>query len=151
VWLASYSRRSYRVLGGRAGSHIKATGTWKPEDFEEGYRRLCDALRGVGRPDMERLFRMNVTLCLHRVATDEEVEGLRGFWDKVEPGLAGGPVEVLWSKGLPLSESCKPCHHPKHQQVVASRPDLWVPQDCRQCPPCLARAACAAEATCASG
>jgi hypothetical protein len=136
VWLASLSRR---VPG---TDNIRATGRWSKKEIEAGYKRLAYALRGVGDPALERLFRMNVTLCLHRAATVEEVAGLPASWHGDEAGLAGGPIEVLWSKGIEVTDSCLPCKSPKHYVVDRSRPDLWVPIDCRQCGPCRARQAC---------
>jgi hypothetical protein len=104
---------------------------------------MCHALKGVGDPKRERLFRMNVTLCLHRVTTDAEAEYLRVLTFGEADGLAGGPVEVIWSRGLALSDSCRPCEHPGRMLPDPRRPDLWIPTDCAECGPCRARAACA--------
>lgn len=85
---------------------------------------------------------MNITLCLHRALSDAEVAGLPPGWQGLPGGLAGGPVEVLDSRGIPADlEAAKPCHNPGHVVEFPDRPDLWIPEDCRKCPPCIARAA----------
>ena len=85
------------------------------------------------------MFRMNVTLCLHRAATEEEIAGLPESWHNDLSGMAGGPVEVLWTKGCGSSPSAMPCHNPHQIIVDPKRPDLWAPGDCEECEPCLAR------------
>ena len=101
---------------------------------------LNNALAGVGDSTKERLFRMNITLCLHRAARPEEVAELPDTWHKAPTGLAGGPVACIWSHGIPVVDSCLPCENPGHQVLYPTRPDLWIPIDCQKCPPCLARA-----------
>src|SRR5438105_6692773 len=100
VWLASMSKRN------RFGQIVGAE-HWCREP--EAYRLLCKGLIGRGDQGRERLFRMNVTLCLHRAATAEEIRPLPQSWKDDLSGMAGGPVEILWSKGVPVPESCKPC------------------------------------------
>lgn len=119
-----------------------ATETWRHE-FDVTYRRMVRLMEGLGDPTRERLFRMNITLCLHRVASDAEVAALPPHFKQDTPGLAGGPIEILWSKGLETSLSCQPCANPTRRVLEPSRPDLWVPDPCGKCPSCLARAACA--------
>lgn len=133
VWLASVSRRS-------AGGRLLATSEWRGR-FDRAYRLMRMHLRAVGDDSRERLFRMNVTLCLHRAVSDAELACFPAGWEKTLGALAGGPVEVLWSKGLAPSESCLPCHAPGHELLDPNRPDLWVPADCGRCPPCRARLA----------
>src|SRR5262245_38334777 len=89
VWLASVSRRT-------------ATGRLSPNTrWTDGIKRQAEALlrsavRGVGDESRERLFRMNVTYCLHRASTDAEVAGQDDEFRLLAPtGLAGGPVEIL--------------------------------------------------------
>jgi len=132
VWLASYSRQNNRGF--------IATGKWKEDAFERGYAMLSKALTGVGTNTKERLFRMNITLCLHRAAREEEIAELPEGWQKAPTGMAGGPVALIWSHGIPCVDSCKPCENPTHQVLYDKRPDLWVPLDCGKCPPCVARA-----------
>jgi hypothetical protein len=104
---------------------------------------LHAALEGLGQPDRERCFRMNVSLCLHRGATPEEVAALPDTWHDDESGMAGGPVAVLWERGVKALTSALPCESPRHKTVIPGRPDLWIPVDCGRCAPCLARkAAC---------
>jgi hypothetical protein len=135
VWLASLSRRI--VAGGSAT--VIGTEQWSRQEITAGYDRLCRVLAGVGDPTRERLFRMNITLCLHRAATAEEVAALPADWQCALSGMAGGPVEVLWAKGVTPGPSAAPCESPGHLVIYPDRPDLWVPQDCGECPPCRAR------------
>jgi hypothetical protein len=111
---------------------------WKRLEAE---RLLNRTLSGVGDMDRERLFRMNITLCLHRALTANEKAGLPAGWQNAPGGLAGGPVEILRSRGIPDDlESAKPCLSPGQRVQFLTRPDLWIPQDCGNCPPCVARA-----------
>jgi len=84
---------------------------------------------------------MNITVCLHRAATVEEINGLPAEWHGNIGGMAGGPVACLWSRGIPDAPSCLPCAKPIRLPTSEDRPDLWIPEDCGQCPPCKARAA----------
>lgn len=133
MWLASLSRREY------GGGRIRATGTWTPEEIDRGYARLVWALEGVGDLNHERLFRMNITLCLHRAARPEEVEALPASWHGDSSGMAGGPVACIWSRGIPDVPSTRPCENPGRQLPDPDRPDLWIPLDCGTCEPCRAR------------
>ena len=101
---------------------------------------LRDVLDGVGNEEKERLFRMNITLCMHRACTYDEVAGLPHNWQVALSGMAGGPVEVIWSKNVSESPSAKPCEKPEHILPDTRRVDLWLPGDCGKCGPCLARA-----------
>jgi hypothetical protein len=130
VWLSSIS---YRDLFG----HLVATGNWSESVREQAEEHLRAILRGVGGTKRERLFRMNVTLCLHRALTDDEVRGLPSCPGGVQ-GMAGGPIEIL-RETEPGSDSTKPCHSPHRQLIDPARLDLWVPVDCQSCPPCIAR------------
>jgi hypothetical protein len=124
VWLASVSRRD------NAGK-IKPTGTWTKADRAAGLNWLRALLGGVGDPRHELCFRMNITLCFHRVLTGEEEA-------RIGPGcavhLAGGPIEVLWQKGCSDAPTTLPCRAralvqatglPYRQAVAASRLAAW--------------------------
>jgi len=135
VWLASLSTRDKH-------GEVIATGNLKPYQVREAEVILRKALEGVGDPSRERLFRMNITMCLHRAATDIEVATAPLWWQESPGcGIAGGPVAILW-ENTPASDSCKPCEKPGHGIIYPSRPDLWFPVDCGSCAPCVARAAC---------
>jgi hypothetical protein len=109
------------------------------------------ALGGIGDERRERFFRMCVTACLHRGLTDAELAGLPASWHQAPAiDIAGGPVEVLWSKGIPDVLSARPCDHPTRKPFDPRRraTELWIPLDCGACPSCVARkgnfaAACA--------
>ena len=133
MWLASAS--VWR------GSWIVGTGQWRPRVRDQVAAILRDeVMDGIGDLDAQRLFRMNVTLCLHRSLTTQEEERLPADWHEVPPlDIAGGPVEVLW-ENVPARPSAQPCGQPRHVQAPPGRPDLWIPEDCGRCEPCLARA-----------
>ena len=99
VWLCSISRRSTLVR-----DKPIATGLWTKQTIDESAALLRRLLGPVGNPARERLFRMNVTLCLHRALTAEEVAALPSYFHE-DPAqdLAGGPIEILSESepGLP--------------------------------------------------
>jgi hypothetical protein len=138
VWLASMSYRN------KSGQFIN-TAKWKDSMRILNKRQkpsavLQDIIGPLGDESKERCFRMNMTMCLHRAATDEEVKSLPKTWQQQLPGLAGGPIEILWST-VPISDSARPCHAPTPLVAIKNRPDLFIPQDCHQCLPCKARLA----------
>jgi len=136
VWLASIALRDER-------GEIIATGDWTPEMQEYGDMQLrTSGLGGVGDASRQRCFRMNITRCLHRAVTKKELRVAPAWWHESRAvDIAGAPVEVLWSVGLPDTPSARPCANPGHQIINPTRPDLWVPEDCGVCLSCQARAA----------
>lgn len=101
---------------------------------------LRQALEGVGDPEHERGFRMCSTTCIHRKLDSIEMAGLPSSWDDTPPdSLAGGPLEVLWEKGIRSPASTRPCSNPKRLPISAAQPKLYLPGDCGRCPSCLAR------------
>lgn len=138
VWLASASLRN------RQGRTV-TTGRWTPEQFATMEAGLDTLLAGVGDPEREREFRMNVTLCRHRALTQAEHDALPPEWH-AQPAvdIAGGPVETLWSHGVPDTVATRPCENP----VRVPLGDTWFPGDCGECDPCRARAA-GADGACA--
>jgi hypothetical protein len=88
---------------------------------------------------------MQVTMCLHRALTPEEVSQLPDYFH-TDPAtdLAGGPVAILREtvEGWP---STKPCHAPIKHKLDPRDPLLWFPIDCGECGPCQARAGLDAE------
>jgi hypothetical protein len=135
VWLASLSRR------GRSGPKPIATPLWSAATIQESAGLLRRVLDPAGDPTRERLFRMNVTLCLHRACTPEEVASLPAWFHDAPPiDLAGGPVEILeeTEPGLPTT---RPCLNPVHIPLYPNDTLLWLPGPCGTCPPCRARQA----------
>lgn len=133
VWLASLSRPS-RNHGGRLPTQL-----WSSDTVAESARLLRRVIGPAGDPDRERLFRMNVTLCLHRACTDAELASAPDWFRQAEPiDLAGGPIAVLWESesGAP---STRPCDRPTQIPLDPRHPLLWYPQDCGSCPSCRAR------------
>jgi hypothetical protein len=131
VWLASASLRD------RHG-RIRPAKDWDAATTAKVSATLDVVLDGVGDDEHEREFRMCITLCRHRALTQDEFDGLPDWWHKAPAhDLAGGPVEVLWSKNVPETPGTQPCHKPTRQHVG---PGLWLPLDCGECPPCEARA-----------
>ena len=134
VWLASISRRD-------ANNEIIGTEQWSRRERLRltAYLRN-DVLLGVGDWSVERVFRMNVTLCIHRLCTQAEAARAMESWHGTEHrDLAGQPIEILEEIGCAGAPSTKPCVNPHRMVISASRPDLWVPQDCGLCKSCAAR------------
>jgi hypothetical protein len=134
VWLASLSRRS-PLTGGRL-----ATPLWSPELMDTSIELLHRVLDGAGMPERERIFRMQVTVCIHRALNDAELQQLPDyFWQDDATDLAGGPVEILFESEPGLA-STRPCDNPTRIPLDARQPLLWFPGDCGDCAPCRARA-----------
>lgn len=137
VWLASISR--FRPKGRRF-----YVPEWSASQLRDAERLLRDVVKGVGDVTRERLFRMNITLCLHRAATDAEVAAQPDWFLKAQGnGLAGGPVQVL-SETVAGSPSTKPCESPGKHVIDRTSMYGWIPKDCGNCEPCRARSLCAA-------
>ena len=132
MWLASGSIKR------KSDGWIKPTGTWPMSLRAFVEEPLRAALTGAGDRERERLFRMNITLCIHRGVTPAEESHLSQEWKDAPCGLAGGPVELLRSKGV-NNVAGAPCKNPSRQSLIPGRPDLWFPMDCGECAPCLAR------------
>lgn len=131
MWLASASLRD------RHGK-IRPAKDWDRDTIERVSQTLDIALNGVGDVEHEREFRMCITLCRHRALTQDEYDQLPEWWHEADAvDLAGGPVEVLWSKNVPETQGTLPCHNPTREHIS---PGLWLPFDCGECPPCKARA-----------
>lgn len=134
VWLASLSRMNPIT------HEPIATGNWTPQTVQESRDVLMRFLGPVGNEYRQRLFRFNATLCLQRALTGEEVQRLPSYFF-AEPAvdLAGGPIEVLWETE-PGALTTQPCERPDHGPTAMRNPQLWIPLDCGDCPPCKARA-----------
>lgn len=132
VWLASYSLRE--------NGRLVATGRYSQQQRRSAIQRLRDLLRDVGDDARTRVFRMNVTICLHKALTDEEALAIVPGWScGAARDIAGGPVEIL-EESAPGAPSTRPCVAPKRGIISRERPDLWFPIDCGQCESCRARA-----------
>jgi hypothetical protein len=134
VWLASVSLRDKR-------GQIVGTSNWTPRQWRYAEDVLKNyALRDAGDERRERMFRMCVTACLHRGIRDDELQLIDQWWfDADAVDLAGGPIEIIYSKGVADVESAKPCWNPRKQLIDLRRTDLYLPVDCGECPPCQAR------------
>lgn len=132
VWLASVSLARY--------GRTVATSDLDTDEQALVREVLFELLDRVGNEARQRLFRMNLTTCLHRAATADEVRRLPAFFHEARPiDLAGGPVEILWQTEVDRP-STQPCEHMGRRIVNPERPDLWFPEDCGACDPCRARA-----------
>lgn len=135
MWLASLSLRD---------KHGKVVGAeyWDDRQLAYAQHLLTDVLlAGVGDPERERMFRMCITLCLHRGVRADELAQIPEWWHTAESvDLAGGPLHIYYARGVPDVESAKPCHAPRKAHAFPGRRDLYLPEDCGQCPPCRARA-----------
>ena len=136
MWLASVSRRSPIT------DRFLPTPRWSADQLAEGETLLDQLLAGCGDPGGQRSFRMNLTLCRHRLLTTAEVRRTGG--GACAHGIAGGPVAVLWETH-PGAASTRPCANPVRRPFPGEPvdPDLWLPIDCGRCPSCRARAAIA--------
>lgn len=130
MWLASLSVR-------RRGA-IVTTDRWTPTVLASAQESLDFLLDGIGDASRQRSFRMTVTLCRHRALSVEEHDALPVEWhDAPATDIAGGPVEVLWHRGIPERLSTLPCENPT--KVPMGSHGAWFPLDCEACPPCVAR------------
>lgn len=133
VWLASASLRD-------PYGRVRPAKDWDEDTTASVSEGLDAILSGVGDPDHEREFVMCVTLCRHRALTDDEYARLPGWWHEADAvDIAGGPVRVRWTKGVPRTPATEPCEHPGKAPLSGS---LWLPVDCGTCPSCIARATC---------
>lgn len=120
---------------------------WLEWQKKASRQALWQVLRNVGdRAKGWRLFRMNITYCLHLAVSDEELEVLGPQWmDQPGGALAGGPVQVLDFGNCGTAPSVLPCENPGHEMLpmapgqVEIDPDMWLPRDCGICEPCLDR------------
>lgn len=133
VWLASVTLRDRH-------DEIIPTETWSRSMLERANIILDGVLLGAGDPQRERSFRMCATLCRHRAVRDDEALRLpESWWTEAARDLAGGPVEVMWERGIPPTLSTQPCANPSWMPIT---PKLKAPLDCGDCESCRARAAC---------
>ena len=134
MWLASLS------ISDKHG-RLLPNSRWTTRQMRLAQRVLGDwVLKGVGDAERERCFSMCITLCLHRGVRPDELALIGRDWHEAEPvDLAGGPLEILYARGVPDVESAKPCHRPGKRLIDLRRIDLWFPVDCGECPPCVAR------------
>lgn len=129
VWLASgsYWTRDHRnvLTGDMTGAQRSAV-----------FGSLEKALSGIGDTSRERGFRMNITLCIHRAISDVENTNLSCQWQQ-RPAvhLAGGPIEILYRRGVEDGLSVRPCRTPVREPLG----NTWFPRDCGRCAPCRAR------------
>jgi hypothetical protein len=137
VWLVSVSRRSPLT------SRIRTVPTWSEEERQQTIALMRDVLAEAGDRGKERIFRMQVTMCLHRALSDAEIAGLPAWFHAAEAiDIAGGPVEILWENAVG-KPSTRPCERPRKRLLDpgTGQLDLWIPLDCGLCAPCQARAA----------
>ena len=137
VYLVSVSRRSPHT------NRIRTVPTWSEAEREASITLMREVLAGAGDRRRERLFRMQVTLCLHRALSDDEIAALPAWFHAAEAiDIAGGPVEVLWENVVGKA-STRPCERPRKRLLDPSsgQLDLWIPIDCGSCAPCQARSA----------
>lgn len=132
MWQSSISRAD--------GSGIVCTEIWSETQKREGIELLQSVLEGVGDLSKQRLGRFMATYQLHRACTPEEVVSLPESWHRARWGMAGAPLELVWST-VETPISSQPCEFPTKRFLLASRPDLWFPEECDVCDSCMARSA----------
>lgn len=134
VWLASASLRD------RNGQLLPSEAWYRTRDGDRARKVLYRTLDGVGDQDRQRLFRMPITVCLHRALSDNDLACLPAWWDSVPAvHLAGGSVEILWETE-PGEASTRPCAAPSfvNLDTLGRLPAI---DECGDCGPCRARAA----------
>lgn len=130
---------------------LASVSTWKkgqlfPAERHNKYERrdaialARTVLNGVGNQERERVFRMCITVCIHRALSEEEKANLKPSSCPIK-NLAGAPVEIIEERGCVPSLSTLPCENYRKRLIVPARRDLWVPAECGACPTCLARSA----------
>lgn len=137
VWLASISKW-------KKGPEVVPVEKWRAETLLVAEKRLEEVLWGIGDQSRERCFRMNVTLCRHRALSKNEGAHVMGMWKAfgLPPRhMAGGPIEVLWMKGIKDTPSTRPCANPTRKPLDV-KGNVWMPIDCEECESCLARLEC---------
>ena len=89
-----------------------------------------------GDPSIERSFRMCVTLCRHRVLTAAERAATPAWFRACRPiHIAGPPVEIFWSRGVPPEmETMRPCLAPIHRPIPGHR--AYLLDLCEECSAC---------------
>ncbi len=132
VWLASGSLRD-------DSGRLVLTGEMRGAQRVQVTDALVELLDGIGNPEHERCFRMNATICIHRALSASEEASLSPEWCALPAiHLAGGPVELLWSRGVQDTPSVRPCKQPTKHWLDRR---TWIPLDCGRCAPCVARRA----------
>jgi hypothetical protein len=121
------------------------TGRWAVvghPTLARGESVLDMVLDGVGDESRQREFRMATTLCRHRALTPAEKAGLPEWWQEA-PALdvAGGPLEVLWHRGIPETLSTQPCRNPRKRPLPDGTltDELFLVGECGECETCVDR------------
>src|SRR4051812_20264218 len=119
VWLASLSRRS-PISGKRLSTQV-----WDARTMDDSIALLRRILGPAGDASRERIFRMQITLCIHRALSIDEIAALPD-WFHTDGGtdLAGGPVEIIW-ESEEGQLSTRPCERPIRHPLDKTNPLLW--------------------------
>lgn len=133
VWLASYSLRNKKGM-------LVTTDLFDAVQRRRARDVLLQALAGVGDVNRFRLFRMQVTTCLHRALTDEERDAICACPLGRPRYIAGLPVEIIEERGVPDIPSTRPCLTPSRRPLDPKNARAWLPVGCGTCEPCRARA-----------
>lgn len=134
MWQASLSHRD------RRSNKTRPTDSLTPAELRDAERVLLDWLEGVGDRALERVARMTGSIAVYRATTEAEREQMPVAFFMVPPvHTFGGAVEIL-RETEPAVLSARPCLNPG-RRWVDRRANLWLPTDCGECPPCLARKA----------
>lgn len=128
VWLCSVSRRDPKGM-------VVPTHRWSWREREHAERLIDRVLGDCGDPSIQRQFRMCVTACRHRATSRSERASFSEAFLAFRPtDIAGSPVEVLWSRGIPENlDATRPCLAPGKQAIG---PGLYLLVPCDRCDAC---------------
>ena len=115
---------------------------WSPREVAFAQRLAERVLDGLGDPSIARAFRMCVTLCFHRALRSDERAAMPAWFRACRPvHIAGPPLRLLWSKGVPEElETLRPCRAPL-RRGLPGHPGAYLFDCCEDCVACLANEA----------
>lgn len=120
----------------RTNKGVVPTSRWLRGQHQHAERLIDQALGDLGDRNFERAFRMCITTCRHRVLNAAERAQLPVGFARSARDIAGCPVEVLWSRGIPPElDASRPCDLGRLKRVP---PGVLVPDPCGSCAACQA-------------
>lgn len=126
MWLCSVSKRN------ESTGEVIPTARWRRKDRRFAEILIDRVLGDCGDPTIQRQFRMCVTACRHRATSRAERATLPAWFLCFRPkDIAGAPVKVLWSRGIPPEyDATRPCLDPGKSPMGRG---LYLPTPCERC------------------